>query len=166
MAKFTLFLAFSCIILMTSCQISKKINKAKNESQKETEVDSSGVEKKDVITDSKIVTETTELVDSTAFISPAGKLITDLKEVTKESIAVPIKKKKTTKRTEDVKETDKSQVKTEIKREEKKEENVVTKDADIKKSSLLPIWLWILIFIVLLALAAWKFRKKILGYFP
>lgn len=159
MSKLALFLAISSIIFLSGCSVTKKLNKAKTETESESKVDSSGSVKKDVETISKIETITTEEVDTTIQITPAGKLITDPKEVTKESIAVPIKKKKTTKRTEAIKETDKTQTKAEVKREEKKEEKQSGKQADIKNTGILWYW-WLILALIAAGYCAWRFYLR------
>lgn len=158
MSKFTLFLALCLTIGLTGCKVQKQINKSATETESASKVDSSGVKKNDIEKVSKVETETVEEVDSTAFITPEGKLITDKSDVTKESIAVPIKKKKTTKRTEDIKETDKSESKGEVRKSEKKEDAKTAISKDIKKTSLFPWWIWLIVLAILIAVA-WRYRK-------
>jgi hypothetical protein len=159
MTKSALLLPFCAILFLSGCKVTKQIQKSDTEKESATKVDSSGSVKADKVTESKVVTEITELVDSTAFITPTGKLITDPKEVTKESIAVPIKKKKTTKRTEDIKEVDKTQTKTEVKKAEKQETKVVTTDKYIKRTGL-PWWIWPILLLVLAAYLFYRFYLK------
>lgn len=161
MSKLALFLAICSTIVLASCSVTKKINKAKTETESESKVDSAVSTKKDITKETKAISETTEIIDTTVWITPKGDIVQDTANAKGKEIPVRIRKKKVTKVNADIKETDKTQTKAEVKREEKQEEKVVTKDSDIKKTSLLPTWLWILIFIVLLALTIWKFRKKL-----
>lgn len=123
-------------------------------------VDSAGTIKNDIEKESKIVTETKEVVDSTAFVTPDGKLISDPKEVTKESIKVPIKKTKTTKKTEEVKETDKSKSEATVKKKSEKEEKVVTKDKEVKKTGFIPWWIYLILAMCLAAYLVWRFYLR------
>lgn len=159
MTKFAIFLALSSIVFLSGCRIQKNISKQENQKEEVSKVDSAATVKNDIQKETKAVTETTEIIDSTAFITPDGKLINDPKDVTKESIKVPIKKKKTTKRTEEIKETDKSQSKVDVKKQSDEKTETKATIKDVQKSGLLPGWAWWLIALLILIALAWRFRK-------
>jgi len=158
--KIALFLSITATIFFTSCRVQKNISKQETQKEEANKVDSAATVKNDIQKETKAVTETTEIIDSAAFITPDGKLINDPKDVTKESIKVPIKKKKTTKRTEDIKETDQSKSEVQVNKKEEKKEETSEKVKVIEKTGFTLPWFWWIIIIVLVAgYLAWRYRK-------
>lgn len=157
-----LIITFVILVVLatcTGCKVVKQIQKTDTETQTESKSDSASTVHNDKITESKTLTETTEVIDSVVFITPKGELISDTTGHKGKLIPVPIKKKKVTKTNQEIKEVDKTQTKTAIKKHEEKKSEVKTVQKDITKTRF-PLWIWLLLAIAVLGWGLWRFYLR------
>lgn len=176
MSKLALFLALSCVLFLTSCKVSKNVQKSSTETETQNKVDSSGVKRNDITKEEETKTITEVAVDTSVLVTGVKAKVkgdTTLSDGTKVEFTsdggvliaqpdktIPIKGKKRTETTTKTKEVDKSKSEATVKKKEEKKESKKEKGKEVTKTGFVLAWYWfILIVLALLIAIGWKLRK-------
>lgn len=144
------------LIVCSGCKVTKQIQKTDTETTTESKSDSSVNVQNDIKKESTIETTTTEIIDTTVFVTPEGKVVADTAKEKGKVIPVHIRKKKTIKTNSETTVIDKTKSKTELKKQDEKKIETNTVVKDIKKTGIAWYW-WIILFVLVCGYLAWRF---------